>query len=63
MEGKLNKTIAVFDGKKIRRIWDETQEAWYFSVVDVVGVLAERLILGSIGINWRKDYAKKEVRW
>lgn len=36
-----NKKIAIFEGKKIRRIWDEKKEKWYFSVVDVVAVLSE----------------------
>ena len=34
-----NKALAVFGGKEIRRFWDEEKELWYFSVVDVVGVL------------------------
>ena len=34
-----NKAVAVFDGRKIRRVWDEGKELWYFSVVDVVGAL------------------------
>ena len=33
------KVIAIFDGKEIRRHWDEEKELWYFSVVDVIGVL------------------------
>ena len=32
--------IAIFKGIKIRRHWDEEKEKWYFSVVDVVEVLA-----------------------
>lgn len=32
--------IALFEGKKIRRHWDEKQEKWYFSVVDVVEILS-----------------------
>jgi len=32
--------LAIFDGKKIRRHWDSDKEKWYFSVVDVVGVLS-----------------------
>ncbi|MBI5150489.1 MAG: Bro-N domain-containing protein [Candidatus Omnitrophica bacterium] len=32
--------IAVFKGKQIRRIWDEQKETWFFSVIDVVEVLA-----------------------
>jgi len=32
-------SMAVFQGKDIRRTWHE--DRWYFSVVDVVGVLTE----------------------
>ena len=35
-----NKKIAIFEGQKIRRIWDEGKELWYFSVVDVMGILS-----------------------
>ncbi len=31
--------IALFQGKRIRRHWDNEKELWYFSVVDVVRVL------------------------
>ena len=31
--------IAIFEGKRIRRHWDNQRELWYFSVVDVVEVL------------------------
>ena len=34
-----NKRIALFQGKQVRRHWDEEKELWYFSVVDVVRVL------------------------
>ncbi len=37
---KNTKKIAIFEGRKIRRIWDEEKELWYFSVVDVVGILS-----------------------
>ncbi|MFH1583007.1 MAG: BRO family protein [Candidatus Falkowbacteria bacterium] len=33
------KSLAIFEGKRIRRIWDEKQEKWYFSVVDIIAVL------------------------
>ncbi|OGW96298.1 MAG: hypothetical protein A2Y04_04055 [Omnitrophica WOR_2 bacterium GWC2_45_7] len=39
MEGK--KQIVVFQQQKIRRFWDEDQEKWFFSVVDVVTALTE----------------------
>lgn len=34
------KKITLFKGKSIRRHWNETEEKWYFSVVDVVAVLS-----------------------
>jgi len=36
-----NNTIAVFDSKQIRRHYDEKEEVWYFSVVDIVEALTE----------------------
>lgn len=34
-------SIKLFGGDKIRVIWNDEQEKWYFSVVDVVAVLTE----------------------
>ena len=34
--------IKLFEGKKVRSIWDEEKEEWYFSVVDVIGVLTDQ---------------------
>lgn len=36
-----NETIKLFEEKKVRTIWDDTQEKWYFSVLDVVQVLTD----------------------
>lgn len=33
--------IKLYENKKIRSTWDDEKEEWYFSVVDVVGVLTE----------------------
>ena len=33
--------IQLFEQKKVRTVWDTEKEKWYFSVVDVVGVLTE----------------------
>ena len=36
-----NYSIQLFEDRRIRTAWDEEQEEWYFSVQDVVAVLAE----------------------
>ena len=33
--------IKMFEGSQIRSVWDNEREAWYFSIVDVVGSLTE----------------------
>ena len=33
--------IKLFEEKKVRTIWDEEKEEWYFFVVDVVEVLTD----------------------
>ena len=33
--------IKLFEDKRVRILWDEQQEKWYFSIVDVVGVLSD----------------------
>lgn len=42
-------SIKLFGDDKIRAIWDDEQEKWYFSIVDVIAVLTESLILKPIG--------------
>ena len=34
--------IQLFGEKKVRTVWDEEQEKWYFSIVDVCGVLTDQ---------------------
>ena len=33
--------VKMFEGSKIRSVWDNEREEWYFSVVDVIGSLTE----------------------
>ena len=35
--------IKIFENKKIRSAWNDAEEQWYFSVVDVVGVLTDSI--------------------
>ena len=53
MDKKINsKYITIFEGKKIRRLWDEKKEKWYFSVIDIIAVLTHQV-----------DYKKAKSYW
>ena len=41
MKAPDNSAIQLFEDQKIRVAWDAKREEWYFSVVDVVGVLTD----------------------
>lgn len=43
--------IKLFEQKQVRSIWDEEQEKWYFSIVDVVAILTESI---DVQAYWRK---------
>ena len=38
---KTNDKVQLFEDQPIRTAWVEDEEEWYFSIVDVVGALAE----------------------
>ena len=35
----MNNEIKLFEGNKIRSSWDEEKEEWYFSIIDIIGIL------------------------
>ena len=43
--------IELFDGKQVRYVWDEEQEKYFFSVVDVIRVLTDSV---DAAAYWRK---------
>ncbi len=49
---KSNKQITIFEGQKIRRIWNEEKELWYFSVIDIIAVLTDQ-----------NDFKKAKTYW
>ena len=51
--------IQLFENKKVRSIWDDVQEKWYFAIVDVVEVLTDS---ANPQTYWRvlKNRLKKE---
>lgn len=44
-------TIQIFEDKKVRTLWDTVQEKWYFSIVDVIGILTNCI---DSSAYWRK---------
>ena len=46
--------IKLFEESPIRTAWDEEKEEWYFSVVDVVGVLTEQTTQRGASNYWAK---------
>lgn len=51
MTNNNNELVAVFSDQPVRRVWDEKEEKWWFSVVDIVGVLADSV---DSTAYWRK---------
>jgi len=52
--GNIMSNIKVFEDKKIRTIWNEQEEDWYFSVVDVVEVLTDSVDHQTARKYWNK---------
>ena len=46
--------LKLFENKKIRYVWNEEEEDWYFSVVDIVEVLAESKDFQTARKYWNK---------
>ena len=34
--------VQLFQKQAVRTLWDEEQEKWYFSIIDVVAILTEQ---------------------
>lgn len=44
-------SIKLFQSAKIRSVWNEEEQQWYFSIVDVVGALTDSIDLNNISKN------------
>ena len=51
---KDNNSLQLFEDQSIRSAWDPEREEWYFSVVDVVGVLTEQKDKRGASNYWAK---------
>jgi hypothetical protein len=50
----MTNSLAIFEGNKIRRHYDEKTETWYFSVVDIVQVLIQQPDYQAARKYWNK---------
>ena len=46
-------SIRFFDDREVRALWDEQNAKWWFSVVDVVGILNQESHYTKAGNYWR----------
>lgn len=62
MTGNLKISIRFFNDREVRAVWDESHAKWYFSVLDVVGVLNEEQDYTKVRNYWKylKAKLKKE---
>ena len=56
--------LQLFEERKVRSVWDNEQEKWYFSIVDVVAVLTDSDYQGARNY-WKvlKNRLKKGGKW
>jgi hypothetical protein len=52
MKAPIQNSLAIFEAYKIRRVYDEKKETWYFSVIDIIAALIEQ-----------KDFKKAKSYW
>jgi len=58
----MKNTLAIFEGYKIRRVYDKKAEIWFFSVVDIIRVLIQQADYQAARNYWKvlKNRLKKE---
>lgn len=62
MKEQLKISIRFFDDLEIRAVWDDVHTKWWFSVLDIVGILNEEPDYSKIRNYWKylKAKLKKE---
>jgi hypothetical protein len=58
----MTNSLAIFEGYKIRRLYDEQIETWHFSVIDIIQVLIQQPDYQTACKHWNKlkERLKKE---
>ena len=55
--------IQLFEEKKVRTIWDDDLQEWFFSVADVVEVLTDSVDVKQYIKKMRKRDPELDARW
>ena len=53
MSGKLKISIRFFNDREVRAVWRDEQVKWYFSVLDIVGILNEEIDYNKVRNYWK----------
>lgn len=54
--------IKLFEEKKVRSQWDEEDQKWYFSIVDVVSILTDQPNHQAARNYWKAGFYKREMK-
>lgn len=52
-------SLQLFENKKVRTLWDDSHEKWYFSIVDVIQILTESTIPKRYWSDLKKKLSKE----
>ncbi len=61
MKNNTKHKIQLFQEQSVRTHWDEKQEKWYFSVVDVIAILTEQKGYQGARNYWKVYEVRKEL--
>jgi hypothetical protein len=45
--------VKLFEEKQVRAAWDETAEKWWFSVLDIIGILTDQPDYSKVRNYWK----------
>lgn len=58
MTGNVKISIRFFNDREVRAVWKDTEAKWYFSVLDIVGILNEETDYNKVRNYWKYLKAK-----
>ena len=63
LEPEHKSQLQLFEGRKVRTVWDEDAQEWFFSVVDVVAVLTDSVDPKQYIKKMRTRDSELNTRW